>query len=134
MIRTLSPVLALLLAGAACAAAADTPAVAPAAAPAAAAPAAAPEAMPTTEHSEGGSFKPFYGEVFHKKRYYLFGSKAELAKFRKAEYVEMNPLKSKMFIGKGPSRATVVIETDKDAASMTERLLKQFRTRHNLPN
>lgn len=132
MIRTLSPVLALLLAGAACAAAADTPAAAGAAAPAA--PAAAPVAMPSTEHTEGGSFKPFYGEVFHNKRYYLFGSKAELAKFRKAEYAEMNPLKSKMFIGKGPNRATVVIETDKDAASMTERLLKQFRTRHNLPN
>lgn len=126
MIRTLSPALALLLVGAATAA--DTTPAAPAAAPAAQ----ASEAAAPTVHTEGGSFKPFYGEVFLKKRYYLFGTKAELAKFREAHYAEMNPLKSKMFIGKGPNRATAVIETDKDAPQMTERLMKQFRARHNL--
>jgi len=126
VIRTLSPVLVLILAGAAVAA--DN---APAATPVSAQ---APAATATTEHMEGGSFKPFYGEVFHNKRYYLFGTKAELAKYREAAYAEMNPLKSKMFIGKGPNRATVVIETDKDAATMTERLLNQFRKRHNLAN
>ena len=125
MIRSL-PALALILAGAASVFAAD-----PAAAPAAAA-TAAPAATETVIHSEGGAFKPFYGEVFHNKRYYLFGTKHEFAKFREAHYAEMNPLKSKMFIGKGPKRATVVIETDKDAPQMTARLMKQFRARHNL--
>ena len=126
MIRILSPALALILVGAASAAAADTPAT-PIAAPAMA-------ESKATEHTEGGTFKPFYGEVFHNKRYYLFGTKTELAHFREANYSEMNPLKSKMFIGKGPNRATAVVQTDKDTPQMTERLLKKFRERHNLPN
>lgn len=127
MIRSL-PALALILAGAVSVSAAD-PSVAPAAAASATS---APAAAETVTHSEGGTFKPFYGEVFHNKRYYLFGTKHEFAKFREAHYAEMNPLKSKMFIGKGPNRATVVIETDKDAPQMTARLMKQFRARHNL--
>lgn len=125
MIRSL-PALALVLAALAPIAAAEAPAaIAGASAP-------APAAEETAVHSEGGTFKPFYGEVLHAKRWYLFGTKQEFATFRESGWAEMNPMKSKMFIGKGPKRATVVIETDKDAPRMTERLMKQFRARHDL--
>lgn len=101
------------------------------AAPAAAAPAAAPAADETTLHTEGGALRPFYAEVKHHGRYYLFGSKPVFARFRDSGY-EPNPLISKMFIGKGPQRATVVAQTDKETPEMTERLMRQFRARHGL--
>lgn len=122
MIRSLPSALALLVSAALSLAAVDAPAAAPAASPAA----------ETTAHTEGGAFKPFYAEVFHQRRYYLFGTKPEFARFTEAGYAEMNPLKSRMFIGKGPGRATVVVETAKDTPKMAERLMKQFRARHNL--
>ncbi|MBA3684364.1 MAG: hypothetical protein H0W72_03900 [Planctomycetes bacterium] len=100
------------------------------AAPAAPAPAApAAVAVPQT-HTEGGMFKPFYGEITHENRIYLFGSKAKYQKFQGS--LEADPLKSKTFIGKGPNRMTVVAETDKDAPTMTERLVAQMRKRYDL--
>ena len=85
----------------------------------------------TTPYVEGGSLKPFYAEVFHEGRYYLFGTKPALAKFLEAH--EANPLQSKSFIGKGPNRATVVAQTSKDVTTMTDRLIAQFRKRNNMP-
>ena len=84
-------------------------------------------------HSEGGSLSPFYGEVFHENRYYLFGTKPSFAAFvAQGEKKEANPLKSKMFIGKGPKRETIVVETSKDVPGMTDRLVKQFRQRYGI--
>jgi len=84
-------------------------------------------------HSEGGSMAPFYGEVFHENRFYLFGTKPEFAKFTaQSEKKEANPLKSKMMIGKGPKRETIVVETSKDVPGMSDRLVAQFRTRYGI--
>lgn len=98
---------------------------------ASAAPATATAAPSTEPYTEGGSLQPFYGEVFHEGRYYLFGTKLALNKFLAAR--EPDPLKIKSFIGKGPNRTTIVAQTDKDVPAMTMRLVNQLRKRHNLP-
>lgn len=110
--------------------AATTP-VAPA--PAAAADASAkPATAPSTEpYSEGGTMKPFYGEVFHEGRYYLFGTKPEFNAFLASR--SSNPLISKNYIGKGPNRETLVAQKPKESPSMADRLVNQFRKRHGLP-
>jgi hypothetical protein len=93
---------------------------------------AAPMSAPSTEpYSEGGTMKPFYGEVFHEGRFYLFGTKGEFTKFLDSH--SSNPLISKSFIAKGPNRETVICEKPKDSPSMASRLINQFRKRHNLP-
>lgn len=74
---------------------------------------------------------PFYGEVFHENRFYLFGTKPEFARFvGQEEKKEANPLKSKMMIGKGPKRETIVVETNKEVPGMSDRLVAQFRKRY----
>lgn len=82
-------------------------------------------------HQEGGSMAPFYGEVYHKGRFYVYGTKAAFAKFQE-EGNEPNPLATKMFIGAGPDRKTVVAETSKDNPGMTDRLVKQLRARYGV--
>jgi len=81
-------------------------------------------------HVEGGGFAPFYAEILHEKRIYLFGTKATHDAFMAAK--ELNPLKARMLIAKGPGRETVVVETDKDSPQMTKRLLNQFKSRYGL--
>ncbi len=92
---------------------------------------ASPTAIPeSATYSEGGMVQPFYGEVVHEKRVYLFGNKVSYDKFMESK--QPNPLLSKTFIGKGPNRMTTVIETDKDAPQMTDRLFAQMRQRYDL--
>ncbi len=81
-------------------------------------------------YQEGGSMAPFYGEMFHDNRFYVFGTKAEFATFKMKK--ELNPAASKMFIGKGPDKKTVIAETSKDSPGMGDRLLKQLRARYNV--
>lgn len=94
--------------------------------------AAGPVAFPQdgATHAEGGSLSPFYGEVYHKGRFYLHGTKAAHAKF--LEGMEPNPLATKMFIGKGPEKKTIIAQTDKDSPGMTDRLVNQCRARYGV--
>ena len=98
------------------------------AAPAAVTPGAAPSSEP---YSEGGSLSPFYGEIFHEGRFYLFGTKVEFTNF--AQTHTPNPLICKNYIGKGPNHETVICQKPKESPSMAGRLLNQFRKRHGLP-
>ncbi len=95
--------------------------------------AAAPAAFPQegAVHSEGGSMAPFYGEVYHKNRFYVFGTKQEFATFQ-AKHNDPNPLASKMFVGKGPDKKTIIAETSKDSPGMTDRLVNQLRARYGV--
>ena len=93
---------------------------------------AAPAAFPQdgAMHQEGGSMAPFYGEVFHENRFYVFGTRAEFATYKAKK--EVNPLASKMFIFKGPDKKTVIAETSKDSPGMADRLVKQLRSRYGV--
>ncbi len=87
--------------------------------------------LPEGSHTEGGMLHPFYGEVIHNNRIYLFGKKAAYKHFLDSK--EANPLTSKILIGKGPNRMTVVVQVDKEVPVMTNRLIAQMRTRHSMP-
>ncbi len=81
-------------------------------------------------YAEGGMVQPFYGEVVHEKRVYLFGNRLTYEQFIESKHP--NPLVSKTLIGKGPKRMTTVIETDKEASQMSDRLFAQMRQRYEL--
>jgi hypothetical protein len=87
------------------------------------------------DHVESSSFKPFYAETKVQDKslhgtIYLFGQRKTWEAYK--ANLAVNPLKIKSFIGAGPNKETVTIETDKDAPSMTNRLYKQFQDRHAL--
>jgi hypothetical protein len=87
------------------------------------------------EYVEPSSFKPFYAETKVQDKslhgtIYLFGQRKTWQAYKESGAV--NPLKIRSYIGAGPGKETVTIETDKDAPSMTNRVLKQFQARHNL--
>ncbi len=93
--------------------------------------AAAPGVKPTPgSYVEKGAFSPFYAEELHDGRIYLFGQQKTHEAFMKSK--EPNPLKIKSFIKRGPNRETVIVETDKEAPTMGDRLWKQFQTRYGL--
>ncbi len=93
--------------------------------------AAAPGVKPTPgSYVEKSAFSPFYAEELHDGRIYLFGQQKTHEAFLKTK--EPNPLKIKSFIKRGPNRETVIVETDKEAPTMGDRLWKQFQTRYGL--
>ncbi len=78
----------------------------------------------------GGAFTPFYGEELFEARIYLFGQEPAWARFLKSHEVE--PTKVKTYVGAGPNHETVIVQVDKDAPQMTERLLADFNERHGI--
>jgi len=88
-------------------------------------------AAPTGDvFTKGGGFVPFYGEVKHDERIYLFGNKFRYLKFMETKQVD--ELNHKKFIGDGPEGMTMVVETEKDSPGMTERIVETCKSRYNL--
>ncbi|HYE04276.1 MAG TPA: hypothetical protein VEL07_02035 [Planctomycetota bacterium] len=92
---------------------------------------AAPGTPPTPgSYVEKGAFAPYYAEELHDGRIYVFGQQKTHEAFVATRSV--NPLTSKSFIRRGPNRETVIVESDKDAPTMTTRLWRHFRARHGI--
>jgi hypothetical protein len=88
-------------------------------------------AKPTPgSYQEGGAFKAFYGEELHENRIYLFGQKPAYDSFAATHQIDIT--KAKTFVGEGPNRETVIVQTDKDAPQMTDRVYQQFKKRYGL--
>ncbi len=79
---------------------------------------------------ESSMFKPFYGEVLHEKRLYLFGNKFRYDAFMATK--EVSELFHKKLIGEGPNRMTLVVETDKDAPQMSDRIIARCKAHYGL--
>ncbi len=78
-------------------------------------------------YAEKSAFAPLYAEEVKDGRIYLFGTNPAHDAFVATQEVEIT--KSKTFIGLGPNRETVIVQTDKDAPEMARRLVKRFHER-----
>lgn len=86
---------------------------------------------------EGGSgFTRYYREepieVNERKRILIFGTPEMYEDYKSKG--EMNPTKSRTYIGKGPNKETVVVEAStSESPQRHDRLKKRFAERHNVP-
>ena len=91
--------------------------------------------LPNGSHVEGGYGSAFYAEVAQTEkettRIHLFGTVQAFDEFVATKQV--NELGHKKFIGKGRNRETLVVETSKGDAGLTDKLVARYLARLPMP-